>query len=564
MSKRSKLTAVEQTAVVASVVGDLRREGGRHLAEFEVDKIKDCVRRLQKSWHGQRMPAPLRRILTELSLKKSYGIKQSDRRQTVLLQADRLEPWAAKANLIPPTEQATAPAPIPAPAPVETAEPFIVIRPIEHAHNPRHLPTLAKPIQIGMKLETRDSYWIARISAQWGNATAEIIATGTELTRAKADLSHGEFMAMVRKRLPFGQRTAQMLMAIYHNPALANAKNSAHLPPSWTALHALAGIPWDILERKIRAGVITPKLTRAEIITKVLEQEPPPKNRPTEIAALKREIATAHALTAAAACTHENIKQELAAAQKRLKELEEKQAHAAKRLLRRNDAGAIRAINKAAHIFLFYAQGADPNVVPPNEVWRDESDLSGPEWVACRAWAAAKAAALVIPYDSSNPAQQHEQGKKNWLDQHRTSEEWVLQVEAREREIEILELRIRELEADCQHGNDAPLAGAQESELASALARIAELEAEREYRPPSLAGAIRSVITASRGYPTGAAVRADRDVFDEIRRTLVERDVRQTESFLKEMRMDIWSKGKAREAPAPDMQASDTGELAQA
>jgi hypothetical protein len=86
--------------------------------------------------------------------------------------------------------------------------------------------------------------WVAKIAAAWKNAIDAVFQTGDVLLEAKRDLSHGSFLQMIRKDLPFGPRTAQMLMVIAKDKRLRpNAKPASYLPASWTVLHVLNQLP---------------------------------------------------------------------------------------------------------------------------------------------------------------------------------------------------------------------------------------------------------------------------------------------------------------------------------
>jgi hypothetical protein len=45
--------------------------------------------------------------------------------------------------------------------------------------------------------------------------------------------SHGEWLAMIKEKLPFNQRTAQRLIAVSTNDNLRKATHVSHLPASW-------------------------------------------------------------------------------------------------------------------------------------------------------------------------------------------------------------------------------------------------------------------------------------------------------------------------------------------
>jgi Protein of unknown function (DUF3102) len=56
--------------------------------------------------------------------------------------------------------------------------------------------------------------WAKRIAAAWQKQVLSIFEVGALLEAAKAELRHGEWMTLVKNELPFGQRTANMLMKI--------------------------------------------------------------------------------------------------------------------------------------------------------------------------------------------------------------------------------------------------------------------------------------------------------------------------------------------------------------
>lgn len=101
--------------------------------------------------------------------------------------------------------------------------------------------------------------FVVQIRATWQKAVESIIETGSLLNAAKSKLEHGQFLVMIGEKLPFGERTAQMLMLIARHPILSNTKYVSHLPPSWATLHALAQVPDDELLRAIDAKLVTPQ-----------------------------------------------------------------------------------------------------------------------------------------------------------------------------------------------------------------------------------------------------------------------------------------------------------------
>jgi hypothetical protein len=118
-------------------------------------------------------------------------------------------------------------------------------------------------------------YHTRRITSSWRGAVAGIIETGRLLQEAKEALDHGEFGLMVDEKLPFGRRTAQMLMQIANYPIIANANHASHLPASWTVLHALTELPDRELEQMLADGRINAETARRdvkEIAARIREQ----------------------------------------------------------------------------------------------------------------------------------------------------------------------------------------------------------------------------------------------------------------------------------------------------
>lgn len=141
-------------------------------------------------------------------------------------------------------------------------------------------------------LATGAEEWAPRITASWQKLVSAIIDTGPLLLQAKADMPHGSFQKMIEQDLPFGPRTARMLMAIASHPVLQNGNNVAVLPPSWGTQAVLSQIPEDAFRVHIDTGKVHPKMTRAEAVAlrgpsrkpkrpslarKVAKPEPTPK-----------------------------------------------------------------------------------------------------------------------------------------------------------------------------------------------------------------------------------------------------------------------------------------------
>jgi len=110
--------------------------------------------------------------------------------------------------------------------------------------------------------------WAARITACWRASVEAILEVGRLLEAAKEALPHGEFGKMVETELPFGDRTAQMLMAIAADPQISNPKFISHLPANWGALYELSTL--ELSEEQFEAGIekgsISPDLDRKVLI----------------------------------------------------------------------------------------------------------------------------------------------------------------------------------------------------------------------------------------------------------------------------------------------------------
>lgn len=106
--------------------------------------------------------------------------------------------------------------------------------------------------------------WAIRISARWRMGVESIISTGRLLNEAKAALPHGGFGAVLAQ-LPFGERQAQMLMAIANHPIASNPQYVALLPPSWGTIYDCTRLPIAEFERGVAQGIIRPDMERNDI-----------------------------------------------------------------------------------------------------------------------------------------------------------------------------------------------------------------------------------------------------------------------------------------------------------
>jgi hypothetical protein len=111
--------------------------------------------------------------------------------------------------------------------------------------------------------------WVELISNAWREQLPSIFETGNLLEAAKLELTeqkgHGEWLRMVKEELPFGKRTAQMLMKIAGNDNLREAKHASLLPASWMTLHELTHLTSDQFAAGIKSGLINPKMERKHV-----------------------------------------------------------------------------------------------------------------------------------------------------------------------------------------------------------------------------------------------------------------------------------------------------------
>lgn len=108
--------------------------------------------------------------------------------------------------------------------------------------------------------------WAERIAFSYQHCVESFIETGRLLMAAKAALPHGEFTPMIENELPFGERTAQRLMAIAEHPWLSNPTHASLLPADWTAVYELVKLTPEQLDQAQAAGKIHPKMERKEAI----------------------------------------------------------------------------------------------------------------------------------------------------------------------------------------------------------------------------------------------------------------------------------------------------------
>jgi len=107
--------------------------------------------------------------------------------------------------------------------------------------------------------------WASRINEGMGEGIKRFINVGSDLLAAKSALGHGRWMKMFESgRIRMSLRMAEMFMRVAALSTLLNSQHLANLPPSLTALAALAGGPVEFIEAGIKSGRIHPGLTAKE------------------------------------------------------------------------------------------------------------------------------------------------------------------------------------------------------------------------------------------------------------------------------------------------------------
>jgi hypothetical protein len=107
--------------------------------------------------------------------------------------------------------------------------------------------------------------WAARITACWRASVEAILEVGRLLTAAKDALPRGEFGKMCENDLPFGQRTAERLMAIAADNRLTDPTHVSNLPASWGTLYELHQLSDAEFNAQIADGTICADMERKEV-----------------------------------------------------------------------------------------------------------------------------------------------------------------------------------------------------------------------------------------------------------------------------------------------------------
>ena len=103
------------------------------------------------------------------------------------------------------------------------------------------------------------SEWAEVIKDDLGRAVEGIVSAGKHLIAAKEDVSHGEWLPML-KEIGIDRQTAHRLMKVGANTALSNVGNYQHLPTALRALSELSRLDPSDIEDGIESGAITPDM----------------------------------------------------------------------------------------------------------------------------------------------------------------------------------------------------------------------------------------------------------------------------------------------------------------
>ncbi len=132
-------------------------------------------------------------------------------------------------------------------------------------------------------------YWAPRINAEWRKSVEGILGVGQQLIAAKEACEHGEFLRLfkghenaVSDPVPFGDRSARMLMELATHPVLSNRKFISDLPQSWGTLYELTKLDDQTLLAGIKAGEITPDMTRSQAAALHVDPVDKPETPPHE------------------------------------------------------------------------------------------------------------------------------------------------------------------------------------------------------------------------------------------------------------------------------------------
>lgn len=138
-----------------------------------------------------------------------------------------------------------------------------------------HLPS-TQPVVT--ELRTLDDF-ASQIGRLWRESHERFIQIGEYLEQAKDRLQHGEFIAMIDSRLPFGRKTVHQLMTAAK--AIKTGIVPPDLaPPSYSTVYLITTLPKEERQKAISEGVIRPNMRRADLVAfkraRRISSPPPP------------------------------------------------------------------------------------------------------------------------------------------------------------------------------------------------------------------------------------------------------------------------------------------------
>lgn len=122
-------------------------------------------------------------------------------------------------------------------------------------------------------------YYTAAILDNWEQSVNKLLGCGRMLLCARHGehaLPHGQFTKMVEERLPFGLRTAQILMKVAADQRISDASRDSRLPPHVATLYELTRLDDHTFKNSLTDGRIHPLMERKDarsLVLKNLTQE---------------------------------------------------------------------------------------------------------------------------------------------------------------------------------------------------------------------------------------------------------------------------------------------------
>jgi len=111
---------------------------------------------------------------------------------------------------------------------------------------------------------TREEF-AARIGMLWKDAQRTFVEIGRQLQRAKAQLPHGDFEAMVERDLPFGKNAAYKLRVVAE--AIDTGRLPSDLAPlDYSTCYLIASLKDEELAMAQERNLVRPDVTRADLL----------------------------------------------------------------------------------------------------------------------------------------------------------------------------------------------------------------------------------------------------------------------------------------------------------